>query len=36
MSRSSARLLDPAQEDDDDPSAGYDARLESLEDRLYR
>lgn len=35
MSRSYARLLDPALEDDDDPFAGYNARLEPLEDQLY-
>ena len=35
MSRSYARLLDPTLEDDNHPFAGYEARLEPLEDRLY-
>ena len=35
MSRSYARLLDPALEDDDQPFAGYDVEREPLEDRLY-
>jgi transposase len=35
MSRAYARLLDPQLEVEADPFAGYDARLEPLEDRLY-
>jgi transposase len=35
MPTSYARLLDPTLEDDDHPFAGYDARREPLEDRLY-
>jgi hypothetical protein len=35
MSRSYARLLDPALEDDDDPFTDYNACLEPLEDQLY-